>query len=371
MSSQQEKFTLGVEEEYQIVDPRTWELSSSSRSLLHSAQQALGEQAQPELQLSQVEAATPVCQDLREVRAALGHMRGEMIAAAAKDGKSLVAAGTHPFSLWKSQRITPKERYKEIAAYYQQLAREPIFGCHIHVGLSEREMRLQVMNRARIWLAPLLALAANSPFWQGEDTGYASFRTVMWSRWPTSGQPQHFSSLAEYDALLQALIATGCIDDATNIYWDMRLSERFDTIEFRVTDCCLTVDETILIAGLVQAVVQTCYEQASNDAPLIQVRPELLRAAHWRAARFGLSDELIDVVEQRSLPAGELIEKMLGTLRPALEKSGNWEEISALVAQTLRQGNGSMRQRAVYQQNERMEDVVEYMVGETSKGIVS
>ena len=369
MALHKEHFTLGVEEEYQIIDPRTFELSSSSRSLLHTAQETLGEKAQPELQLSQVEAATPVCQNLREARAALAHMRGEMIAAAEKKGKHLVAAGTHPFSHWKNQRITPKERYQETAEYYQQLAREPIFGCHVHVGLREREMALQVMNRARIWLAPLLALAANSPFWQAEDTGYASFRTVLWSRWPTAGQPQHFTSLAEYDALIQALIASGCIADATRIYWDIRLSERFNTIEFRVTDCCLTIDEAVMIAGLVQAIVQTCYEQARREDPLAVVRPELLRAAHWRAARFGLESELIDAVEQRSLPAAELMEKMLSTLRPALEEQGNWEEVSTRVHETLQHGNGAMRQHARYQQNERMEDVVEYMVAETSRGI--
>ncbi|HET8845635.1 MAG TPA: carboxylate-amine ligase [Ktedonobacteraceae bacterium] len=371
MSAQPENFTLGVEEEYQIIDPHTGELSSSSRSLLRTAQQTLGEQAQPELQLSQVEAATSVCQDLGEVRKALTHMRCEMITAAEKKGKALVAAGTHPFSHWKSQRITPKERYKGIAEYYQQLAREPIFGCHIHVGLSDRETRLKVMNRARAWLTPLLALAANSPFWQGEDTGYASFRTVMWSRWPTSGQPQYFASLAEYDALLQALIATGCIEDATRIYWDIRLSERFDTIEFRVTDCCLTIDEAVMIAGLAQAVVQTCYEQVMNDIPFQPARPELLRAAHWRAARYGISDELVDVLKQRSLPAADLIKKMLDMLHPALEKSGNWAEVSELVRQTLQQGNGAMRQRAAYQKNACQEDIVRYMVSETRKGIFS
>jgi carboxylate-amine ligase len=369
MSSQQEKFTIGVEEEYQIIDPHTWELSSSSRSLLHTAQQSLGEKAQPELQLSQVEAASPICQNVQEARAALMKMRGDMIAAAEKQGKRLAAAGTHPFSHWKHQRITPKERYKGIAEFYQQLAREPIFGCHIHIGLNDWEMGLQVMDRARIWLAPLLALAANSPFWQGEDSGYASFRTLMWSRWPTAGQPQHFASLDEYQALLHALTVTGCIEDATNIYWDIRLSERFHTLEFRVTDCCLTIDETMMIVGLVQAIVQTCYEQARRNTPIAPVRPELLRAAHWRAARYGIDGELIDVVEQRSLPAAELIEKMLTTLRPALEKSHTWEEISALTHTTLQRGNGAMRQQAVYQQNERIEDVVEYIVTETSKGI--
>jgi carboxylate-amine ligase len=162
-----------VEEEYQIIDPHTWELSSSSNSLLRTAHQALGERAQPELQLSQIEAATPICRDLQGVRTALRHMRSGMIAAAAQKGTFLVAAGTHPFSHWKSQRITPKERYEEISEYYQQLAREPIFGCHIHVGLNERAMGLQVMNRARIWLTPLLALAAKD---------LCSPRTYCWKR---------------------------------------------------------------------------------------------------------------------------------------------------------------------------------------------
>lgn len=370
MSSAEENFTIGVEEEYQIIDPHTWELSSSANALLRTAQKTLGESAQPELQLSQVEVATPVCRDLQEVRTELQHMRREMIAAAAKKGKFLVAAGTHPFSHWKSQRITPKERYEEIAEDYQQLAREPIFGCHIHIGLQDRELGLQVMNRARVWLAPLLAIAANSPFWQGEDTGYASFRSMMWNRWPTSGQPQHFASLDEYNALLQAMIAAGCIEDATNIYWDIRLSERFPTIEFRVTDCCLTLDETVMIAGLVQAIVQMCSEQASKHTPIPEVRPELLRAAHWRAARYGISDGLIDVVGQHTLAAADLLQQMLDTLRPTLEASGNWAEVSELFHQTIRQGNGSMRQRAVYQRQKRMEDLLQYMVAETGKGIV-
>lgn len=369
MSSRTETFTMGVEEEYQIIQPGTYELSSSSSALLPTAQRALGEKVQPELQLSQLEAATPVCRSLQEVRAALVHIRRELVAAAARQGKYLAAAGTHPFSHWKSQRITPKERYREIADDYQQLAREPIFGCHVHIGLEDREIALQVMDRASMWLAPLLALSANSPFWLGEDTGYASFRTLMWSRWPTSGQPQHFSSLDEYNALLQALIATGSIEDATKIYWDIRLSERFNTIEFRVTDCCLTVDETVMITGLVRAVVQTCYEQARRNDPIQVVRPELLRVSHWRAARHGIGSDLIDVVAQRSFPAAAMMEKMLSTLRPALEAEGNWEEVASLVHETLRCGNGAMRQRAAYQRNERVEDVVAYIVAETSESI--
>lgn len=369
MSSHAEPFTMGVEEEYQIIEPITRELSPSSQALLPTVQQILGEKAQPELQLSQVEAATPVCQTLQEVRQELIKMRREMIIAAQRDGKQLAAAGTHPFSHWKSQRITPKERYLGVAEDYRQLAREPIFGCHVHIGLADREMALQVMNRARIWLAPLLALAANSPFWLGDDTGYASFRTLMWSRWPTSGQPQLFNSLDEYHALLQALIQTNFIEDATKIYWDIRLSERFPTIEFRVTDCCMTVDETVMIVGLIRAIVQTCYTHIQHNEPAPNVRPELLRAAHWRAARYGIEKELVDVVEQRSLPATAIIENLLSILRPALEAEKNWDEVEGQVRETIRRGNGALRQRNIYQQQKRLEDVVDFMVAETMRGI--
>jgi glutamate---cysteine ligase / carboxylate-amine ligase len=368
MASHAETFTMGVEEEYQIIDPVTHELSSSSHTLLPTAQQHLGEKAQPELQLAQVEAATPVCQTLQEVRQELIKMRRGMITAAQQDGKQLGAAATHPFSHWKSQRITPEERYLGIVEYYRHLAREPIFGCHVHIGLADREVALRVMNRARIWLAPLLALAANSPFWLGDDTGYASFRTLMWSRWPTSGQPQFFRSLDDYNALLQALIQTGFIEDATKIYWDIRLSERFPTIEFRVTDCCLTIDESVMIVGLIRAIVQTCYTYIQQSKPAPDVRPELLRAAHWQAARYGIEGELIDVVAQRSLPAATLIEQLLTTLQPALEAEKSWEEVVGLIRTTLQQGNGAIRQRRAYQRNGRIEDVVDLIVAETKRG---
>src|SRR5579884_2952201 len=365
MSSQSESFTMGVEEEYQIIDPVTRELSPSSQALLPQVQQTLGEKAQPELQLSVVEAATPVCQTLQEVRQELSKMRREMVLAAQRGGKQLAAGGTHPFSHWKSQRITPKERYLGVAEDYRQLAREPIFGCHVHIGLADREKALQVMNRARIWLAPLLALAASSPYWVGDDTGYASFRTLMWSRWPTSGQPQLFRSLDEYHDLLQTLIQTGFIEDATKIYWDIRLSEHFPTIEFRVTDCCMTIDETVMIVGLIRGIVQTCYVSIQNNEPAPEVRPELLRAAHWRAARYGLERELLDVVERRSLPATTIIQNLLSTLRPALEAGKNWDEVVGLVRETLRRGNGAFRQRNIYRQHKRLEDVVDFMVAET------
>ncbi|GAA6619987.1 carboxylate-amine ligase [Scytonema sp. NUACC26] len=365
-----EDFTLGVEEEYQIINPTTRELSSRVQQILPIAQKALGDKVQPEAQLSQIEIGTPVCRTLGDVRAELVRLRREVIAAAAIDGKQIAAAGTHPFSSWEQQQMTPKERYQDLLRDYQQLGRElMIFGCHVHVGISDRNMAIAVMNRARVWLAPLLALSTSSPFWLGTDTGYASYRTEIWSRWPISGPPLIFESQAEYEALVEALIATGSVEEATKIYWDMRLSERYPTVEFRITDVCMTVDEAVTIAGLVRALARTCYSQALADKPFPAVRHELIRAAHWRAARYGLDTELVDIEEMRAVPARDLIDKFLAFVRPALEEYGEWDEISSLVRETMQQGNGATRQREVYKRTGRLEDVVDFIVAQTAKGI--
>ena len=298
-------FTLGVEEEYQIIDPHTRRLRPRVAQVLPQAEDVLGENAQPEFHASQIEMATPVCATLAEVRAQVIRARRALLDAAAKDGHQIGAAGTHPFSGSAEQPITPKERYESMAEQYGQLAKElVIFGCHVHVGLPDPEAGVAVMNRARQWLAPLVALCANSPFWEGADTGYASYRTELWVRWPMAGPPLPFASRAEYDALVQALVATGSISDASKIYWDIRLPEKTPTVEFRMADVCLRVDEAVMLAGLVRALARTCYEQ--RDEPLQPARPELLRAAHWRAARYGLEGELIDIAAGRSVPAAEL-----------------------------------------------------------------
>jgi carboxylate-amine ligase len=369
MSNITEEFTVGVEEEYQIIDSETRELRSQQARMLRSAQAAVGDEVQPELYLSQIEIGTPVCRNLGEVRRELVRLRREVIAAAAREGKRIAAAGTHPFSHWGEQQLTPKARYVGIAQDYQQLAREQlIFGCHIHVGIHDREAVIQVMNRARGWLASLLALASNSPFWLGVDTGYASFRTEIWRRWPTAGTPHVFASRAEYDRLVAALVQTEMISDGTKIYWDVRPSARFETIEFRVTDVCMTVDEAVMIAGLARALAQTCYAQALSDAPIEHARPELLRAAKWRAARYGLDADLIDTGTLSAVPAPELIEKFLHFLRPALEESGEWDEVSGLVRETLRRGTGAKRQRAAFNGKGRLEDVIDLIVTETARG---
>jgi glutamate---cysteine ligase / carboxylate-amine ligase len=364
--AQTEEFTVGVEEEYQIIDARTRELRPRSLHILPRAQAAVGEQVTPEMYLSQIEIGTPVCRTLAEVRAELTRLRREVNAAAEREGCRIAAAATHPFSHWEEQEVTPRRRYAGIVEEYEQLAREHlIYGCHVHVGIKDREAAVRVMNRARLWLAPLLALAANSPFWLGQDTGYASYRTEIWRRWPMAGTPHEFASRAEYDSLVATLVATGSADDATKIYWDVRPSARFETLEFRVTDVCLTAGEAVMIAGLVRALARTCYGQAVRGEPFARVRPELLRAAKWRAARYGLEAELIDVERGESVAAPELIERLLARLRGALEEDEAWEEVSELVRATLRRGNGAARQRAAFARGNSFEDVVDFITAET------
>ena len=368
--SNDETFTIGVEEEYQIVNPASRELQPRAGRILPEAEKKVGDNVTPELYLSQIEIGTPVCRSLSEARAEIVRLRGEVIAAARQHGNRIAAAGTHPFSHWEDQPLTPKARYIGIASDYQQLAREQlIFGCHVHVGINDREAAIEVMNRSRPWLAVLLALAANSPFWLGADTGYASFRTELWRRWPMSGTPHVFRSRAEYDGLVEMLVGTESITDATKIYWDVRPSARFETLEYRVTDVCLTADEAVMTAGLVRALARTCYEEAQSDVPVTHARPELLRAAKWRAARYGLDADLIDVEGRRAVPAGELVEKFLLRLRPALESFGEWDEVSSIVREVVRRGNGATRQREAYARGEgRLEDVVDLLVAETERG---
>ena len=329
----------------------------------------MGDQVQPELYLSLIEIGTPICHTIMDVRAELVRLRREVISAAEKEGSRIAAAGTHPFSHWDEQKLTPKDRYIGIAKDYMQLAREQlIFGCHVHVGINDRELAIKVMNRTRPWLATMLALACNSPFWLGVDTGYASFRTEIWRRWPMAGTPQVFASRAEYDRLAESLVNTGSISDASKIYWDVRPSARYETLEFRVTDVCLSVDEAVMTAGLARALARTCAAEAIRNAEFQHARPELLRAAKWRAARFGLDADLIDTQEARAIPARELVEKLLAYLRPSLEEHDEWDEISALVHEVLDRGTGAARQRQAFATNERLEDVVDFVVAETRMG---
>lgn len=375
MTSSLQQFTIGVEEEYQIVDLQTRALKPRSNQVLEDMEDVGAGCAAHELFLAQIEIGTPICHTLDDVRRELRQLRRAVIEAAQEEESAIAAASTHPFSHWRDQPVTPKARYLDLEESFQQIAREHLIcGCHVHVGIGDRERTIQVMNRARGWMAPLIALAGNSPFWLGEDTGYSSFRTEIWRRWPMAGSPHVFSSRAEYDALVRTLVETGSISDETNVYWDMRPADRFKTLEFRATDVCLTLDEAVLIAGLVRALARTCFELATLDeereAAFVPVRPELLRAAEWRAARYGVSGQLVDVHAGVAVPAHELIHKLLAFVRPVLEEQDEWDEIHTLARDVLERGNGAMRQCAAWKKNGKLEDVVDLVTAETARGVL-
>ena len=367
--NESEEFTIGIEEEYQIIDPQSRELCGRSQQIIghiRNNSELEKDVIQPELYCSQVEIATVVCHSLSQARQELTRCRQAVINAADASGKAIAAAGTHPFSDWREQEITPKQRYQNLEAEFRQIVRElVIFGNHVHIGLSDQAIALQVINRVRIWLPVLLALSANSPFWLGQTTDYASYRTQMWARLPITGQPQIFSDYQEYQTVIKNLISVGVIQDPTNVYWDIRLSEKFPTIEFRVTDICMTVEEAVTIAGLVRALVWQGYQEVINDAPLDPIRSELSEASQWCAARYGLTGNLVDVIDKVQLPAKDLINKFMNYLRPGLEKFGDWEIISAGVQKIVDQGNGAQRQLAVYKNNNSFEEVVDYIVEQT------
>jgi carboxylate-amine ligase len=369
VSAETDDFTIGVEEEYQIIHPETRSLRQHAGRILPEASARVGDAVTNELFLSQIEIGTPVCRTLADVRAHLVRLRHALIAAAVRTGDRIAAAGTHPFSHWEEQDLTPQARYFGIADDFQQLAREQIvFGCHVHVGIRDRDAAIAVMNRARPWLPVILALSGNSPFWLGIDTGFSSYRTELFGRFPMTGVPHEFASRAEFDELVASLVASGVIDDASKIYWDIRPSSHVETIEFRVADVCMAIDEAVLIAGLCRALARTCDEEHRRGVPAEPVRPELLRAAKFFASRDGLKGKLIDVRARRAVPAVEAIDSLLDYLRPTLEVSGEWDEVSGLTRETIARGNGADRQRAAFARAGRFEDVVDLILEETSLG---
>lgn len=369
MASAADDFTIGVEEEFFLVDIESRRLKPVAAEVLPGARSAaedLDGAVEPELQQCQIETGTGVCRTLDEVADELRRLRRAVAGAARQADAAIASSGSLPLGFEEGSRVTTKPAYLRLEHDYRLVTHEQLVcGCHVHIGLADREMAVQVLNRARNWLPTLLALTANSPFWKGGDSGYASFRTEVWQRWPLAGTPATFASRAEYDDLVADLLAVEAIDDPARIYWDVRPSAKFDTLEFRVGDANLTVDETVMTAGLVRALAQACHRLVVEGEPAADVRPELRRAAVWRAARYGLTGTLIDLDECRSRPASEMVDRLLEFLRPALDESGDWQRVHSLVAGVVEGGTGATRQRQAYERRRRLEDVVDLVIAET------
>ena len=357
-------FTLGVEEEFCIVDAGTGALRPVADEILPLAKERLGDQVEAELNRAQIETGTGICTTLAEVRADLERLRRLLREAAADAGCSVVAAGTHPTASPGESGVNPsKERYRRLERDFQAVAREQLVnGCHVHVGIADPDLAIDVLNRTRPWLATVVALAANSPFWEGADTGYASYRSEVWTRWPLTGMPEPLASRAQFDELVAALQAVEALPDASFLYWDVRPSARYATLEFRAADVCLSVDDAVMVAGLWRAVAWTGADEARRGVHAPHVRTELLEAARWRAARYGVDGTLVDLEAGRSAPAREVVGHLLSHLRPALEEAGDWEEVSAAVDRVLAGGSGAARQRAALARRGEMDDVLRLLL---------
>lgn len=326
-----------------------------------------GEEVSHELKRTMIEIGTPVCSSLGELRDHLVRLRSEVAAAAESCGLAIMAAGTHPITGTVDDDITDEPDYADLADRYAHLAHEQnVCGCHVHVSISDRELAITAMNHVRPWLPVLLALSASSPFWDGTDTGYASYRTEIFGRWPTAGPPEPFIDRADYDEVVAQLLASDSIDTPSRIYWDARPSVRYETLEVRVADVCTSLDDAVLVAGLTAAIVRWGVAAAIAGEALPVVRPELLRAARWRAARFGLSGDLVDVFDRRSRPASEVLERLLDTARPELERWGEGDRITQLLDATIARGTSADRQRAVHARRGSADDVVAWLLHETA-----
>ncbi len=314
-----------------------------------------------------IESRTAVCVSLDELRGELRRLRSGLVEAAREENLRLLAAGSAPLVDWRAPGVTPAPRYERMAEAYQQLAREQLIcACQVHVGIQDEDLAVGVLNRIRPWLPTIVGLFASSPFWMGVDTGYASYRTMLWQRWPTGGMPGFFASAAEYRAVVQSLIRSGVIADAGQIYWTVRLNQTHRTLEIRVADACTTIDEAVAYSGLSRALVRVCLDEGRDERRFHAVRPEMLAAARWRAARSGLDDVLIDPVSADPLPASVMVKRLMSYVRPALEDIGDWDEVSHLIERTMARGTSAARQRAAYRRTGRLEDVVDVLAGETA-----
>ena len=362
-------FTLGVEEEFQTIDPETRDLRSHMSQIVEGGKMTLHEQVKAEMHQSVVEVGTTVCQNIQEARGQITHLRQQVIELADRVGLQIAAAGTHPFSRWQDQPITADSRYDKIVEELQEAARSNlVFGMHVHVGLDNRELGVYMMNSLRYFLPHIFALSTNSPFWEGRETGYKSFRTKVFERFPRTGIPEHFSSASEYDAYIELLVKTGSIDNGKKIWWDLRLHPFFNTIEYRVCDMMLRVDEAVALAALMQALVAKIYQLMVKNLAFRQYRKALINENKWRAARYGLDGKLIDFGKKEELPTRELILELLDFVDDVLDELGSRHEVE-YIHQMLENGTGADRQLKVFRETGDLKKVVDFIVSETSHGL--
>src|SRR5688572_2812417 len=341
--------TFGIEEEFHLVDPRTFELTPSPDLCAAAVRREVGPRIHAELVTTQIETVSGICESLTDLRAELVAARREVATAAALAGVAVLPASTHPFDGWQQQVITPAPRYEAMVERWAGLAsQQDICGCHVHVGVPDLETAVAVMDRARPYLPVLLAMTGSSPFHDGVDTGYESYRTLWWSRWPMTGPPEYMGSAERFQEVVAGLVASGVVADSSHLYWDLRPSSHLPTLEFRLADVCTEVDDVVLHAALVRSLVRVLAGRSEGSDPCPQPRPELLRAARWRAARHGLDSQLFDPVRSELVPARVAVRRLLAELQDDLRDHDEWAVVVELVERLFERGTSASRQRTTW-----------------------
>src|SRR5688572_16748809 len=362
-------FTLGVEEEYMVIDPESRELKSHEQKIVHEGQKIIKDKVKAEMHQAVVEVGTDICQNIDEAYVDVSTLRKTISAIAENLGFWVGASGTHPFSHWESQLITDHARYSEIVNELQEAARSNlIFGLHVHVGMETREMAMHIANSARYFLPHIYALSTNSPFWEGRSTGYKSFRTKVFDKFPRTGIPDYFDSIELYDNYVKLLVKTNCIDNAKKIWWDLRVHPFFNTVEFRICDIPMTVQETTTIAALFQAICAKLYKLRTKNLNFIQYSRALLNENKWRASRYGVDGYLIDFGKEEEVNTRALIYELLDFVDPVLDHLGSRHR-TAFVHHILENGTGADRQLDVFEKTKNLVDVAKYIQGNFLTGI--
>ncbi len=354
-------FTLGVEEEYMVIDPVTKELKSHDQKIVQEGQKVIKDKVKAEMHQAVVEVGTDICNDVDEAFMDVATLRKTISGIADGLGLWVGASGTHPFSHWESQLITEHVRYNEIVNELQEAARSNlIFGLHVHVGMETREMAIHIANSARYFLPHIYALSTNSPFWEGRLTGYKSFRTKVFDKFPRTGIPDYFESIEAYDNYVKLLIKTNCIDNAKKIWWDLRVHPFFNTVEFRICDVPLTVQETITIAALFQAVCAKIYKLRTQNLNFMMYSRALINENKWRAGRYGIDGSLIDFGKETEVNTRILIYELLDFIDDVVPHLGSRHAVNN-VHKMLEQGTGADRQLKIFEQTNNLPNVVDFI----------
>jgi carboxylate-amine ligase len=363
--------TIGIEEEYQIIDPETRELKSYITQILEDSKLILREQVKAELHQSMVEIGTEVCRSPADARAELVRLRGEVMRLAARSNLKIAAAGTHPFSSWVTQEITPFERYLGVKQDMQDLAQQLlIFGMHVHIGIEDREFLIDAMNVSRYFVPHILALSSSSPFWMGRNTGLHSYRSIIFRHFPRTGIPPVFGSWSELTGLVDTLVKTNCIPDGTKLWWDIRPNWKFPTLEFRVCDVCTRVDEAICIAALFQALIAKLWKLRRDNVTFRVYPLSLIEENKWRAVRYGMGGKLLDLGKQAEVPTRDLIHELIEWfLKDVIDELGTRKEIE-YAFEILRNGSSAERQIATFERTGDLKDVVDQLIAETEQGVL-